>query len=188
MNMIGENDDSKLYVEFFQAAEQSVFQSEEKGYPVFIDKVFCKIIIPGDTQQVSVKEVKNDELKKRFPQQWAAFQQGIETPVSGLPIEEWAGITRGQAETLRAQKFRTVEHIASASDSQIQRLMGGYELRAKAQAFLKSANDNAAVLKQAAENERMQKRIAELEDQIKQIATRRKVKNGTIGDSADDMQ
>lgn len=194
MNIVGErSDDSKLWVEFYQDAEQSLFQTEEKGYPVFIDKTFCRIVIPGDTQQVTVKEVKGqtgEELKRRFPHQWAAFQQGIEPPVDGFPLEEWPALTRSQVETLKAQKFRTVEHIADSSDAQIQRIMGGFELRTKAQAYLKSAKDTAIVQKQAAENERMAQRIAELEEQIKQIASPRgrKVKHGTTGDSTDDMQ
>lgn len=192
MNIVNErSDDSKLWVEFYQDAEQSLFQTEEKGYPVFIDKIFCKIVIPGDTQQSTVKEVKGqqgEDLKRRFQQQWAAFQQGIEAPVEGYAIEHWAAITKSQVEALKAQKFRTVEHIADASDSHLQKVMGGYELRVKAQAFLKSAKDTALVQKQAAENERLNQRIADLEAQIAMIAHEapkrgRKPANDTIGNS-----
>jgi hypothetical protein len=196
VNIVNErSDDSKLWVEFYQDAEQSMFQTEEKGYPVFIDKIYCKMTIPGDTQQVSVKEVKGhqgDELKRRFPVQWAAFQQGIEAPIEGYALEHWAGITKSQVETLKAMKFRTVENIADASDSQLQRLMGGFELRVKAKAFLDSAKDSALVQKQAAENERLNQRIADLEAQIARIANDapkrgRKVTNDTTGNSTDGL-
>lgn len=198
MNIVNErSDDSKLWVEFYQDAEQSIFLTEEKGYPVFVDKIFCKITIPGDTQQVSVKEVKGqqgEELKRRFPQQWAAFQQGIDPITIGYPLEEWAAISRSQVETLKALKFRTVEHVADASDAQLQRVMGGMELRIKAKAFLDKAKDEQLVQKQAAENERLSKRIAELEEQIKRIAEHseppkrgRKVKDESTGDSAAGM-
>jgi hypothetical protein len=194
VNIVNErSNDAGLIVEFYQDAEQSIFQSEEKGYPVFIDKIFCKITIPGDTFQSSVKEVKGqqgEDLKKRFPMQWEAFRQGIEAPVDGFALEQWPALTRSQVETLKAQKFRTVEHIADASDSQIQRIMGGFELRTKAKAFLASAKDTQLVQKQAAENERLQQQIEDLKAQLAQLATPkrgRKVEHDAIGDNSAGM-
>lgn len=171
MNIVNEQQPANLWVEFYQDAEHSIFQSEAKGYPVFIDKIFCKIVIPGEVQNIVVHEVKGqrgEELKRHYPQQWAAFQQGIETPLQGFPLVEW-NLPRSQVETLKAMRFRTVEDLSTASDLQLQNIMGGYELRSRAKAFLDRAKDSAATEKLAADNARLQAQIDDLKAQIAAI-------------------
>ena len=120
------------------------------------------IVLPGN-QLFDVKEVVQDRHKKRFPLQWAAFQNsqdGKDPLMIGTPIEQWPLIGRAQAEELKSLKFYTVDSIAQASDATLQRMgmaagMAPSALRERAQRFLAAAHDDAAVNKQAEEIERL---------------------------------
>ena len=88
--------------------------------------------------------------KNEFPLQWAHFQnrQSDDQMVSGTPLIEWPILTTAQAEELRGLKFYTVENIANASDSQLQRIgmlagMSPHTFRDKAKLFINKAKDIA---------------------------------------------
>jgi hypothetical protein len=67
----------------------------------------------------------------------------------------------------------TVEALVEVADSNIGNLgPGGYELRAKAKAWLAQAKDSAAAQAIAAENERLKSQIADLQRQVNELATR----------------
>lgn len=194
--IVNEQQSSNIMVEFYQDAEQSHFLTKEKGYPVFVDKVLCKLIVPGDVPHVVVHEMKGskgDELKRRYPIQWAAFKENMAAPVVGMPLEEWQAITKSVAETLKAMKFRTVEDVANASDVQIGGIMGGMELRVKAKAFLDSAQDSALAQKQAEDNKLLQNQINALQAQLAALGEEkpkrgRKAHDDVIGDSTTGLQ
>ena len=131
--------------------------------------------------------IAREDHKARFPRQWMYFQnkQAGQQQVIGTPVGEWPQLTASAAEELRALKFFTVELIANANDSQLQKIgmiagMSPHSLRDKARAFLNLANDSAEEAKREAElealrqeNERLkaetEKRLAEMQEQLKAV-------------------
>jgi hypothetical protein len=102
-------------------------------------------------------------------------QNEQDAPAIGTSLDVWftdgnGDITRGHIEELRILKFQTVEQIANASDSQLQRIgMGGPGLREKAKAFLAKRNRSET------ENQLddTKKQLAELQAQMAALMTRK---------------
>jgi hypothetical protein len=152
------NADNQLHVEFYT-------NSRDKEY---MGKPFVRIMVPGDKTTIIDQPVQ-DHHKERFPRQWLHFQmQNNDAPVIGTPVEVWAAeapdeISELQLGELQILKFRVVEQVATATDSQLQRIgMGGLSLRNKAQAFLRQRNAVAAT-SELAETRR---ELAEMREQM----------------------
>jgi hypothetical protein len=149
--------DSRLAVQFYNRAVKNEPKSLEAGRPIFEDKIYIKIVVPGDNLSEIDRPMYNED-KQRFPKHWYDFQNrhGDDEVVTGTPLEEWALLTKGQAEELKGLKFRTVESIANCADSQLQRIgmiagMSPHSFREKAKSFLNVAQSSADVEKREAE-------------------------------------
>lgn len=178
--------DENLYAEFYIKPVKQNFASEEAGRPIFSDVVYVKIMTPSD-QLSQIDTIAREDHKARFPRQWAHFQnrQAGQQQVVGTPVGEWPQLTASAAEELRALRFYTVELIANANDSQLQKIgmiagMSPHSLRDKALAFLNLANDSAEEAKREAElqalrdeNEKIKaetdKKLAEMQEQMKAL-------------------
>ena len=178
--------DENLYAEFYIKPVKQNFASEEAGRPIFADVVYVKIMTPSD-QLTQIDTIAREDHKARFPRQWMYFQnkQAGQQQVIGTPVGEWPQLTASAAEELRALKFFTVELIANANDSQLQKIgmiagMSPHSLREKARAFLNLANDSAEEAKREAElqalrdeNEKIKaetdKKLAEMQEQMKAL-------------------
>lgn len=155
--------DEKLLVSIYTRSVQHPAKTEEAGHPVFEDVPFIKIQVPGDPTTVVDTKLR-DHHKRRFPRHWAHFQQYQNAaPVMGTPLAEWAAVSRSQADNLKVVGVMTVEQLADLTDAQIQRIgMGGEQLRRKAQAWLKQAQEGAGALASAG-------RMSELEESNKML-------------------
>lgn len=166
------NPDSLLHVTFYTKAIRDNYKSEKEGRPIFFDVPYVRILTPGN-QLSEIDTPAREDHKQRFPLHWAAFEnsQGKGEQIIGTPVEEWASITRSEAESLKAMKFFTVEQIAGASDLQSQRLgMNSTMLRQKAKAFLASAQDTALEQKQAVEIARKDDQIRDLNEKLAKLS------------------
>jgi len=129
------NGDQHLHVEFYM--------HDKAPYK---DRPFVRIIVPGDKTNVVDQPVREDH-KARFPRQWLHFQMQSDTGmVIGTSLPDWnkdrpEEFTDYQMAELQILKFQTVEQVATASDSQLQRVgMGATGLRDKARAYLLGKN------------------------------------------------
>jgi len=129
----------KCVAQFYQHPKQNNYQTQLKGYPVYEDKDYVRILIPGDRNLITEKEVTEKE-KKLYPMEWEAYKSGKIEIGNGTPIEQWPSVTPGQVQTLKYFNVYSVEQLAATSDSSIQTLGMGYlGLREKAKTFLKMA-------------------------------------------------
>lgn len=158
--------DSKLYVTFYVRAVMNNFQSSEQGRPIFDEKEYIRLIVPGDSK-TTVDCPVTDEFRMRFPKQYDAFKRGLAQAVSGTPLEVWPQMTVGLVAELKAMNIQTVEQLAGLDDGRAQKIMGHFELRRRAQAFLDAAEGEASNNKLAAE---LSKRDAEIEALKAQMA------------------
>jgi hypothetical protein len=184
------NPDELLQAEFNWREVKTMF-----GKPV-LDKdgkpqrqLFVRISSPGNDTSV-INTPARDEHKKRFPRQWLEFQmaEGVQVDGSDIPgfgIDQWDEINEEERRELRYLRFSTVEQIAGASDTQIQRIgVGGASLRNKAKAALRKRLDNTvkeelqardqtiAELKE--KDRKREEEMAELREMMKQLAQAKK--------------
>lgn len=146
-------------------------QNEEKsaqaGRPVYEEKEFVRIVVPGDRNSV-VFQPATETHKQRFPRAYEAFKNRTQIAQEGTPLEHWPPISRAAVLTLKAAHISTVEALAQVSDANLQQLgMGMRELREQARAYMQHAKDGAAIHKLAAENQKLREQLA---DQQRQIA------------------
>ena len=156
------NADSFLQVEFYNNETMK--------------KPFVRIMTPGDQLNIIDQPVREDH-KERFIRQWLHFQMQSEGGVlPGTDLMQWhkdepAAINEYQVAELQILKFRTVEQVATASDSQLQRIgMGGAGLRDRARAYLSRKNQSA----NTTELETTRRELNELKEQMAMLMETRK--------------
>ena len=166
------NPDAALTVQFIRRPVQQPYKTEKEGRPIFEDVDFIRIFTPGNNLNIIDTPVR-EEHKRRFPQQWAMFQNAhsADTREVGTPLSAWPYLTGSQAEEFKALKFFTVEQVANASDLQIQSLgmVGGASpnvIRDRAKAYLMAAAGTAVPQAQAAELAAAKEQLAEMQKQI----------------------
>lgn len=170
-------DDTKLYVEFKMEAVHQGAASEKEGRPIYKDVPYIEINFPGDRTKKIYRPVKMESDHQspadpvRFPRQWEAFQQQRTQVQEGTPIEQWGPLTRSQAMELKAMHIHTVEQLAGIADQNLNWL-GARELRDKAEAWLKQANNGKEVLRLEAENAQLKEDLALKADQIRELNER----------------
>jgi hypothetical protein len=159
------NADTHLHVEFYNFEKDPY-----KGKP------FVRIIVPGDKTNI-VEQPAREDHKERFPRQWLYFQMAnSDAPIIGTKLEEWnktapEDLTDYQMAELQILKFQTVEQVATASDSQLQRIgMGGAGLRERAKAFMALRNRSHT----DTELEKTRLELDELKAQMAQLLEQRK--------------
>lgn len=139
-----------VIVEFRTEAVKMEHASQKAGRPIYEDREFVTILIPG-MRGTSANELVNEEHKQRWPREYAAFRAGKEAPVDGTPLSEWphSTMTKSRVQELAYFNVRTVEHLAVLDDAALQRLgMGAFELRETARKFLDAAKHGTGPLEQ----------------------------------------
>jgi len=156
-----------VHVEFRMDSVQSLFQSEAAGHPVFVEKPFIRITIPGQPN-TEIDTIADAEYQRRFPEQWARFKAGNTSEViNGWRLESWPAVNTAQVKTLKHMGVHTVEMLADMSDAACQNVgMGTMELRTKAKAALAAAAGGADAERIAAENKRRDEEMAALRAEI----------------------
>ena len=168
------NPDARLAVRFYSKPVQNNFETQKQGKPVFRDVDMIRIEIPGDKNSVIDTFARQHHID-RFPLQWARYKNAHgDLQETGTPLSHWQLITAAQAEELKAQKFRTVEAIADASDAQLQSIgmvagMAPHAFRARAQAWLAAAKDSAIVQVQAEALLKKEQEMAEMKAQMEAL-------------------
>jgi len=161
---------SSFTIRFFQDSIQLGFQSEEAGHPVFADRDFIEITIPGDMGNIIVREA-TDNDKKTHANLFAQYKAGLEPSIEGTPLESWSRLTRSQVLNYKALNFQTVEQIAEMSDTAAGKVgLGAMPDRTAAKAYLELAKDSALAMKQSLIIERQDNEMAELKRQIAELA------------------
>lgn len=165
----------KVHVEFRMDSVPSQFQSEQAGHPVYVEKPFITISVPGSTNTV-IDTIADEAYQRRFPEQWARFKAGhTDAVVNGWRLESWPAVNSAQVKTLKHVGVFTVEMLAGMSDIACQQIgMGTMELRVKAHAALRAAAGGAEAERQAAESARRDAEMADLRAELAELRAARK--------------
>jgi hypothetical protein len=168
------NPDSRLNVKFYQRAINNEFKSNLEGRPIMEMADFIVIEVPGDNLTV-IDTFAVDEHKKRFPVQWARYQnEKTDGDIEGTLLHDWPILNAAVAAELKHFRFYTVEQIAEASDAQLNTLgmaagMSPLSLRDKAKAFLSSAKGSALVQQQADELRKRDEELSAMKAQLAEL-------------------
>lgn len=132
--------------QFFTDSVKLGFRSEQEGRPIYEEREFVKILIPGDRLNAVVEPV-SAAHKDRWPEAYKAFRAGLEMPVEGTPLKEWPQVNSSQVKELAHFNIHTLEHLAGLNDIQLQHMMmGGRTLREQARKTLEVAAAGTAPL------------------------------------------
>jgi hypothetical protein len=174
---VGAGDD-KLLVVFHRHYMKNEEKSAAEGRPVYDDLDFIKILTPGDRDNIVHRPVRDPEDKLRFPRQWAAYQSGGGDRVDGTPLEHWPGVTRGQVEEFKFFHIQTVEQLAELKDDACQRMPGAVSLKARAQAYVAAAKNEAPLVEKQKQIDEQAAQIKALQEQVKELASMAKAPDG----------
>ena len=154
-------------------AEQIAYVGDTSGDEIldvsFFEKIvdgvakdYINIKVPGD-KTVEIVSVVDDQYKARFARKWQAYKD-MQAIDHGTPLSEWDDVPQGLKDELNYQGFRFVEQVAGAPDSAFTRIMGGFQWRNKAQAFLNRGKKNAddVINQQQQQIEQLQQQMAAL--------------------------
>ncbi len=113
-------------------------------------------------------------LWERIEPEYQAWKNNQELPVEGTPLGAWSGISQNQATVLRNVGIRTVEEMAAADDTTLQRagVFNGQALREMAKKYLasqKAVAEAEAAARMERENAELRAALAEMQQQMKQM-------------------
>lgn len=158
VGVVEAGNDAGLMVEIEEDAVKNEYASKRSGKPVFENVVLFKITLPGGDQVVK-KE--NEELKMRFPKQWAAYCAQKKTAFEGMPIEQWPVADKAQVKTLKANDIYSVEQFAAIPRDNAQSFgMGFGNLQEQAKAWVDKAGKGEKFAAILTEKEELEKKLS----------------------------
>ena len=159
------NADAHLHVEFY------VYDKAP-----YKDVPFVRIMVPGDKTNIIEQPVR-EHHKERFIRQWLYFQsKNDDGQVIGTKLDQWnkdkpEDFNEHQMTELQILKFQTVEQVATATDSQLQRIgMGAPGLRERARGYLTQRNQSES----STELAKTRSELDELKAQMASLMSQRK--------------
>jgi hypothetical protein len=107
----------------------------------------------------------NPMLAEKFGPAIEKWEKDQKIPTDGLPLEAWPAITKGQIKVCRDLGLRSVQDIATATDSIREKIgMGAADLMKKAKAFLENEKGSATANKVADLEGKLETLVGELND------------------------
>lgn len=176
--------DRPPFVTFELRAEEDRQASLAAGHYVAKDVAYALITPMGSKDRIEriaedwFLKLREDVAQGRFPLEWLrhfeqhfkSWQDGLEPPVNGTPLERWNALSPAQLKNLRGLHLRTVEDMAQANEEVIARIgMGGRALKQQAEDFLKGSGVSGELSALRADNENLRVRNESLEKQLKEL-------------------
>lgn len=165
-----------VHARFYMVPKEDPAKSAEEGRPIFTDREYVEIVAAGNANNI-IRRPATDMDKDRFRRQYAAFKAGDHEQIIGTPLSEVPWLTRTQVEELMYRKIRTLEALAEVSDQNCN-APGMYNLRTKAQEWLKKAEGAKPFTAIMKKMEEMEKQIEQLKAERDTAVAANKTKNG----------
>jgi hypothetical protein len=168
--------DRRLLVKFGLFPEHDVEASAKEGRPIFKEREYVWIMVPGDKETIvhrPVIRVPGRSDPERFPQQWQAFlnKQTQET-AGGTPLREVSFISSSQVKELEYFNCYTVEQLANMPDSASIKFMAVHKLKQLAKDYLQAAKETAPLTAMRAEMEKKDSQLEVMQRQLDAMAKR----------------
>lgn len=160
--------DERLYATFNTKPVFDQHSSNEKGRPIYLDRDFITIIVPGDKHSVVMRQARPVDIQ-RFPKQYDAFKSGKEEQQQGTPLGLMPWISPGRVEEYKFFKIVTVEQLANASDEGGKNFMGFQADKVKAKEYMDAANRGIGVQEMEDQLALRDNQLAELRSQMDEL-------------------
>lgn len=169
---LGPTDDQTRVI-FYKKAVLNQEKSREAGRPIFDAEIFVRSHQPGEERLQENDRPATDVEKRRWPRQWAAFQQNREFVPDGTMIELLFPDNPQIPAMLRWHGFHTVELLAKATPLAIETIgMGMQDWIAKAKRYLENGRKGVDFHKIKEMEERHAREIKALQNQIADLVSR----------------
>jgi hypothetical protein len=153
---------------------KAVAYKDADGNVDYRDELWVKIHNKGDRLNI-MERAKRPEDEKRWPAQWAAYQNNTEAAIDGIPLDDFPAITPAERMKCKALHLRSVEDLANYPDGQIKDLgQRGHLLQKKAREFIE--------FRKGTEVKDLKARIAELEKLINESNSSSDNRRSSSGD------
>jgi len=164
---VGQDESDTAKALFYHETMVDQAATDREGHVVTRNVERVKILVPGDDKSV-VDRVVTDKDKKRWPEVYQRFHERRDRQViDGTDIREWPYLTRDWVAKLQFLNVHTIEEIAKAPDSLLEKMgPGARDLQARAKVFLKPATAKESSWHK--ERKAMEQRISQLESQLRQ--------------------
>ena len=163
--------DKALHVTFRRHSERNGLHAIATGGPTFVAKDYVKIFRPAEYQLWVVDREATEDDKRRFPRQWAAYQEDRQQVPDGHPVALLFPHDPDRVANCQALRIQTIEQLAAVTDGALPKLgMGGLEMRDAAKAYMVGASDRDRVVAQAQIVEQQNSVIDDLKRQVAELA------------------
>ncbi len=153
---------------------------DAQGFPVFAEVCFCEIRLKDNVSEIFDQPATIDKIR-RFPQEYAHYQQARRQAAEGTPLEQFAFLSKPEIEALKVRGIYSVESLSALDDDKAETL-GIRKERDQARKFVERAGDNLCIEKWRQREEQYQARINKLEEDIaalrKNVSARRQKSGG----------
>jgi len=162
---------SELNLRFFTDAVENKAKSLEAGRPIFMQIDYVAVNVPGSRDEVIHKV--SGEIQQRYAAQYAHWKQTQDQPLEGTPLDQVPWLNVAQIRELQALNIRSLEQLASLSDTAVQHMkMGGHDLRKKALAYMESATGSAEVQRLITRISELERECGRLQDVVREVNQR----------------
>jgi hypothetical protein len=194
MSLVGdlvERKERPAFVRFEKRPMEDRAASEREGRYVAKDVDFALVTAPysRDVFEQEAKEwlaqMRRESENGRLPTSWyeryvemyERWKKNEDMPVEGTPIKSWPVISPAQVKNLTSLNILTVEDLAAANDEGLRRIgMGAVDLRNKARAWLKQAQDKGPLTIEnanlKAENSALKANVEGLQATVQELTRR----------------
>jgi len=163
--------DKRLMVQFNYHPHLDQEASAKEGRPIYKDRVYVMIIVPGDKDSIVHRPAYEMDFK-RFPKQYAAFRNKETQAVQGTPLKLVPWLTNSQIKELAYFNVHTVEQLSDVSDNLAPNFHGLQKFKKMAKDFLKAASDAAPLTEMRTQLEERDAQIKALQQQMADLAKR----------------
>jgi hypothetical protein len=159
-------------IRFFMGEVKRGKKSDEEGRPIMELVEHISIAFPGsrDVFEGPVEE----HHKRQYPQHYANWKKNSEEKtVVGTLLSEWPQISRSLVEQFNTVGVYTVEQLAGASDTALDRMgADSMTMHKKAKAWLELAKESASGMNLAKENKALLAKVDKLTAEMDEMSAK----------------
>jgi hypothetical protein len=159
----------KNYVKFSLEAEECPEESTKQGRPIYVEKEYIFIQVPGDKDNTVHRPIRSGD-KQKYARQYEAFKAGLEAPLTGTPLDKLPFMTKAQVMEFNSVGLKTAEQVRDMSDVLGQKFMAIHSIKKRIADFLEAAAGNAPNEQLQAELKKRDDTIAMLQQTIDELA------------------
>lgn len=163
--------DKAMVALFYNRAVHNPAKSTDAGSPIFEDQIYVRIHPPGERLNIIDRPAQQSD-KRRWPMQWAQFQDNKQQIPEGTPIDLLYPSQPSIAAMLRANGVHTVEVCAELSAGAIENIgMGAQRYVNDAQKYVQVASKGVKASQLMSELTERDSKIRSLEQTVTKLMT-----------------